>query len=207
MSQETIKTQSVQPTTVLNVGSGKAGVPLPKWYDGWDVVRLDIDPRVAPDILMDARELVKFERTFDACYSSHNLEHFSTHDGGIVIRGMRHVLKPGGFVDVSVPDVGGLLQQAGERGWDLDTFMYQSSGGPICVRDMLYGYERQSEFSDHPEYMVHKNAFSARTLHLLLSWCGFGAVFVAPSDFQLRAVAFDSDPGNDALKALGLVRE
>lgn len=200
MSQETIK-------TVLNVGAGKKGVFLPPWFDDWQHVRLDIDPGVSPDILIDAREIGSLPGRYDAVYCSHNLEHYSPHDASVVVRGMRRVLKPDGFADILVPDVGSLLQQAGPNGWDLDTFLYQSTGGPILVRDILYGYERQIEYAEHPEYMMHKNAFSARTLSMLLSWCGFAHVFLASMNLDLRGVGFNAEPSDEVLAGIGLARE
>jgi hypothetical protein len=196
-----------QPPTVLNVGCGGKGLGLPIWYDGWEVIRLDIDPHVEPDIEMDARNIGLLTDRYDAVFCSHNLEHFTTHDAGVVVRGMRHVIKASGFVDIHVPDIGTILQMAGDQGWDLDTFLYQSAGGPICVRDVLYGYERQTEFADHPEYMLHRNGYSARTLTMILQWCGFAHIYAATNQFDLRVVAFNEEPNRERLASVGLVVE
>lgn len=191
---------------VLNVGSGGKSAALPSWFNGWDVTRLDIDPKVEPDLLMDARDIKTLDDKFDAVYCSHNLEHYTPHDGGVVVRGVRHVLEPHGFVDIHVPDVGTVLQQAGANGWDLDTFLYQSPAGPICIRDVIYGHERQIELAEH-SYMLHRNAFSVRTLSLLLGWCGFGFVYASSAGFDLRCVGFTVEPGAAQLASIGLAKE
>lgn len=192
---------------LLNVGSGGKNTQIPPWYAGWDVVRLDVDPKVAPDILMDARKVGSLPGRYDAIYCSHNLEHYSPSDGIKVVKGMLKVLDTNGFADIRVPDVGEVMEQYGQCGWDLDTVLYQSSAGPICVRDMLYGFERQIECAEHPEFMMHKNAFSGRTLELLLKWCGFYPVYTTSSGYDLRCVGFKAEPSDEMLASIGLVRE
>lgn len=43
--------------SVLNVGGGSKLIPIPGYFDGWQHDLLDIDPRGAPDLVCDAREL------------------------------------------------------------------------------------------------------------------------------------------------------
>jgi hypothetical protein len=49
--------QRAAPATpkVLNVGGNTKLIPIPKHYDGWDHLLLDIDPTGKPDVLCDAR--------------------------------------------------------------------------------------------------------------------------------------------------------
>ena len=61
---------------LLNIGSGPASLTIPAYYGDWDVVRLDIELRNEPDLLMDAMDLDTLEAgQFDAAYASHLLEH------------------------------------------------------------------------------------------------------------------------------------
>ena len=200
---------------VLNVGSGGEASQMPPWFDGWEVVRLDIDPACEPDWLLDARDLLKkpylgpteLSKPFDAVFCSHNLEHYTPHDAGLVVAGMRSVLMDDGFVDAYVPNVGAILRLAGKREWDLDTFIYQSPAGPILLRDMLYGYSAHIEYAEDPTWNMHKNGFSARTLSLLFTCCGFWPPYLRESDTDIRACAFKRKPSVEQLAAVGFVLE
>ena len=61
---------------VLNVGGNNKAIALPPQYADFDHLLLDIDPKGAPDIVCDARQLTTLAASqFDAVYCSHNLEH------------------------------------------------------------------------------------------------------------------------------------
>jgi SAM-dependent methyltransferase len=193
---------------VLNVGSGGRGSQMPQIYANWDVVWLDLNPTFQPDLLMDARDLGTLEPgQFDAVFSSHCLEHIYPHELRAVIHGMWHVLKADGFVDISVPNIGRLLELVHERGLDLDSHVYDSPGGPICVRDMIWGYSRHQEYTHRPELNLHKNGFSQRTLGQLLINSDFPAAYMVSNDLDLRVIGFKQPPGNERLVALGLVQD
>lgn len=73
--------------------------------EGWEVLNAVAGPYV--DHLGDAEDLSRFEDgTFLAVYASHVLEHFDYKDEIIpVLREWRRVLRPGGALYVSVPDL------------------------------------------------------------------------------------------------------
>lgn len=191
---------------VLNVGSGGKGSPMPPIYAEWDVVWLDLNPSLQPDLLMDARDLGTLEpEQFDAVFSSHCLEHIYPHDLRDVIHGMWHVLKPDGFADIRVPNVGRLFKLIAENGWDLDSHVYDSPGGPIAVRDVLWGYWPFQAYSHQPELQLHKNGFSRRTLGNLLLGSDFPSVFMVLDDIDLRALAFKAKTEQARLVELGVI--
>src|SRR3954470_24564590 len=108
-----------QKKRVLNVGGNAADIPLPPQYAGFEPLRLDIDPAVKPDVLCDGRELTRLAAgQFDAVYCSHNLEHYYRHDVPKVLAGFLHVLKPGGFAHVIVPDIEEVMRIAVENRLD-----------------------------------------------------------------------------------------
>ncbi len=106
---------------------------------------LDIDPKGSPDIVCDARRLTDLESAgFDAVYCSHNLEHYYRHDVPLVLAGFLHVLKPGGFAHIRVPDLLAVMRKTLENQLDLEDTLYQAKAGPIMVLDVLYGYASRS---------------------------------------------------------------
>lgn len=83
---------------LLNIGCGTTYHP--------DWVNIDVAP-VSHEIMRhDAAEPLPFEDGgFDACYSSHLLEHLPGEEALRLLVEIRRVLKPGGIVRLAVPDL------------------------------------------------------------------------------------------------------
>jgi SAM-dependent methyltransferase len=189
---------------LLNVGGNNKAIALPPQYAGFEHLLLDIDPRLAPDILCDARELATLAGgQFDAIYCSHNLEHYYRHDVPKVLAGFLHVLKEGGFADIRVPDIGELMRVSVARGLDIEDVVYQSDGGPIIGLDMLYGYGAEIERSGQ-DFFAHKTGFTEKSLLGLLHRAGFTEVFSNAGGFDLGALAFKGTPDAAARALFGL---
>jgi ubiquinone/menaquinone biosynthesis C-methylase UbiE len=189
---------------VLNVGGNSKAIPLPAQYEGFEHLLLDIDPKGAPDVLCDARELSKLpHEQFDMIYCSHNLEHYYKHDVKRVLQGFWDVLKPGGGVHIIVPDIMAVMRAALDKSLDIDDVLYQSSLGPILVSDVLYGYGKQIEESG-VEFFAHKTGFSQRSLTKALLQAGFGHIHVAEGSYSVTAVAFKYEISPDLGKAFNL---
>lgn len=190
--------------TVLNVGGGSKTIPLPKIYQGWEHVLLDIDPRDGPDLVCDARELTTLPAAkFDAVYCSHNLEHYFRHDVPKVLAGFRHVLKDDGFAEIRVPDLADLMQTVVKRGLDIDDLLYQSAAGPITVRDVLYGLGTEIERSGN-DFWAHKTGFTKKSLTAMLVRCGFPIVYNGTGNLEVAAFAFKQPPTEEIGRLLGL---
>ena len=178
---------------VLNVGGGSKTTPLPPQYAGWEHVLLDIDPRGSPDVVCDARELSSLPgHSYDSVYCSHNLEHYHRHDAIKVLAGFVHVLKADGFVLIRVPDLGAVMRTVVEKNLILTTF-YQSSMGPITVRDVIYGYGVEIERSGN-DFYAHKTGFTQRSLTALLKTSGFPWAFASVAALEVVALAFLNQP-------------
>lgn len=189
---------------VLNVGGNSKAIALPAPYAGYEHLLLDIDPAGAPDICCDARTLTTLQPAqFDAVYCSHNLEHYYRHDVARVLAGFAHVLKPGGFVQIRVPDIGEVFRQAVQRGLDIDDTLYQSAAGPIMVLDVIYGFSLQIERSGQ-EFFAHKTGFTQKSLLQALQRAGFEAIYSGTGNLEVNAVAFKGVPDPDALALFGL---
>jgi ubiquinone/menaquinone biosynthesis C-methylase UbiE len=186
---------------LLNVGGSSKAIPLPPQYAGFKHLLLDIDPKVSPDILCDARTLATLTgNQFDAVYCSHNLEHYYRHDVPRVLAGFMHVLKDGGFVNIVVPDIGALMRVSVERGLDIEDVIYESVSGPVIGLDMLYGYGIEIERSGQ-DFYTHKTGFTEKSLLAILHRAGFQEVFSRVGGFDIDALAFKGRP-DQATRAL-----
>jgi SAM-dependent methyltransferase len=192
--------------TVLNVGGNSKAIPIPKHYDAWTHLLLDIDPAGRPDVVCDARKLDTLDAgSFDAVYCSHNLEHYYKHDVGKVLRGFLHVLKDDGFAEIRVPDLRSVMRRCVAEGLDVEDVLYQSAAGPITVGDVFYGFAKQIETSG-VDFYAHKTGFTARSLTAVLQQAGFAKVFVAERTeaYELAGLAFKKEPAPWQVELLGL---
>lgn len=189
---------------LLNVGGGSKSIPLPPEYLGFEHVLLDIDPQGAPDIVLDGRQLGELAAAqFDAIYCSHNLEHYFRHDVPKVLGGFFHVLKPGGFAQIRVPDLTELMRRVVQGKIDLEETLYVSPAGPIAPIDVIYGLGRQIETSG-VDFFAHKTGFSDQSLARAVERAGFAPNFSRVADLEINLIAFKGTPDPDNLRLFGI---
>lgn len=142
---------------LLDIGSGEYG---PHFQD-YDIVRLDNDPAAEPDILADAKQLPIDDLSFDYVYASHVLEHFSFKWVKNVLKEWIRVLKIGGELQITVPN----LEWAAER-------ILKGKDG----KEQLSSYDSErsmfmffSAQKDGGAVDFHKNGFTPASLHGLLN--------------------------------------
>lgn len=192
---------------VLNVGGNSKSIPLPSQYADFGHFLLDIDAKVSPDILCDARRLNTLTKgEFDAVYCAHNLEHYYRHDVQKVLSGFLHVLKDGGFAEIRVPDLNELMRITIERGLDIEDILYQSQAGPIMVLDVLYGYSVEIERSGQ-DYFAHKTGFTQKSLSKALQISGFSKIYSATGNLEIRILAFKGAPDQDTRALFNLPQD
>ncbi len=183
-----------EPATkyLLHAGCGEKNPnKVPKAYrDGtWHEVRLDIEKRVAPDIIADIRDLHPvISGTFDAVFSSHMVEHLYPHDVPVAFAEMLRVLKPGGHALLFCPD----LQQVAEiiaKG-NLTEPIYTAPAGPVAPIDILYGFRPALARGDL--YMAHKSGFTPASLKEVMTGAGFSNVTVGqgPNLLEIKAIGY-----------------
>jgi SAM-dependent methyltransferase len=192
---------------VLNVGGGSKQIPIPEHYKGWKHLLLDIDPAGGPDVICDARNLVSLGADkFDAIYCSHNLEHYYKHDVDKVLRGFLHVLRPSGFAEIRVPDVKAVMERVVNASMDIEDVLYESPGGPISVRDVIYGWSKKIE-SSGVDFYAHKTGFTPTSLRDVVRKAGFATIFIAERTdvFELCALAFKREPSDGQKAVLGIL--
>ncbi len=167
--------------TLLHVGCGRG--KLPRGYETYAECRLDCDPGCEPDVLASlvAMPMVGDE-TFDRVFASHVVEHLHAHEAALALAECHRVLKPGGVLEVFVPD----LQAVGGR-VALDQLcepVYQSAMGPVTPLDMLYGH--QASVAKGESFMAHKTGFTASVLRAALRRAGFEKVLIDRSGGALE---------------------
>jgi SAM-dependent methyltransferase len=145
--------------TVLHVGCGRE--PLPEWAEGYDEVRLDINPDAEPDIVASITDLGDIG-PFDAIVTVHTLEHVFPHEVRVALSEFRRVLKPGGVALIMVPDL--------EDVKATEDVLYDSPAGPVSGLDMIYGMPRMIAINPH---MAHHCGFVSETLQAALEAAGF----------------------------------
>ncbi len=182
----------------LHVGAGpKNPNKIPNLYpkSEWQEIRFDINPDVCPDILGDMRDMDGVESaSFDAVYSSHNLEHLYPHEVSLALAEFFRVLKPGGHALVSCPDIQRIAAFIAQG--NLCDPIYMSPAGPVSPIDILYGYRPALACGNL--HMAHHTGFTVKTLQQAMGDAGFMDIKAesrgAPS-FDIWAQGFKGSVG------------
>ena len=136
----------------------------------WHELRLDIDPRVAPDIVASIVDMDPVpQKSVDAVWSSHNLEHVYAHESEPVFREFFRVLRPGGQLLVTMPDLQRVAQHVAKG--NLDDPLYVSESGPIYPLDALYGWG--IHIAKGNDFMAHRTGYTMHSLAGKLRRVGF----------------------------------
>lgn len=170
---------------VLHVGCGRPHEEsLHPRFRGpdWHELRLDIDPEVQPDVVASIVDMSKVPSdSVDAIWSSHNLEHVYAHEVPLVLRGFFRVLRPGGEILITLPDLQAVAKYVSSG--NLEETVYVSPAGPISSLDMIFGHGASVRGGN--DFMAHRTGFSARTLGSKLREAGFVDVEVKRKSLAL----------------------
>ena len=189
---------------LLHVGPGHARLEhtTPGFNNGhWQELRLDIDPSVQPDIIGTMTDMSQVkDRSVDAIFSSHNIEHLYPHEVPTALAEFVRVLADDGFCVITCPDLKSVCALVAED--KLTETAYESPAGPIAPIDILYGHRNYMGAGNL--YMAHRCGFTEKVLRGTLNACGFPwvATLVRPGSFDLWAVACKSAKTDDELKTL-----
>ncbi|KAA0676606.1 class I SAM-dependent methyltransferase [Azospirillum brasilense] len=182
----------VAPRTVLNVGCGPRAISIIGTLfpaEGWRELRLDINPKADPDIIASMTDMPAVaDGSIDAVWSSHNLEHLDPHEVPLALREFLRVLRPGGCLLLSVPDLQAIARRIAED--RIDEPLYESGAGPIFPLDVVYGFGPALAAGDR--FMAHRTGFTPRMLETALRGTGFGPVIIwrLEEAYELRARAY-----------------
>ena len=150
--------------------------------DDWQEVRLDIDKSAKPDIVSSVLDLgIIDSESFDAIFSSHNIEHVYTHEVPIMLKEFLRVLNKDGFFVVACPNLIPVARLIVDD--KLTEPAYVSPAGPISPLDILHGHGASIEQGN--EFMAHKTGFTPKSLNAALLGAGFKSVAMLARETQL----------------------
>jgi len=172
--------------------------------DDWQEVRFDIDESARPDIIGSMTDLSAIaDDSFDAVYSSHNIEHLYPHEVPVALREFARVLKSDGFLIITCPDLQSVCAQVAED--RLTEAIYDSPAGPIAPIDILYGH--RASMMRGNLFMAHRCGFTEQVLIATLRANGFASVASrrrTHPHYDLWAAATRSSMMEDPLRQLAL---
>ncbi len=158
--------------------------------DEWVETRLDINPDVQPDIvgsMLDMSEVS--DNSFDAIYSSHNIEHVYPHEIRTALSEMFRVLKDDGFLFITCPDLQAVCEEVA-KGNLLKPLYKLPNGEGIAAIDIIYGHRPSLKDGNH--FMAHKSGFVSSDLINELKNVGFISISAVKSKeaYQLWCLAY-----------------
>ena len=139
----------------LNLGSGGKETHK-KGY-------INIDLYEDSDLRIDCMDIDKHweENSVDEFYASHIIEHYSFKEVPILLEKIYKLLKPGGKLEIRIPDLQYLGAKFGNLGW-----WKRCSNGKSWMKNGIFGDQSH-------EGHFHKSGFSFQTIKQELEKVGF----------------------------------
>ncbi|HVC55264.1 MAG TPA: methyltransferase domain-containing protein [Stellaceae bacterium] len=182
---------------LVNLGSGPKGAArLPPVFAAWRQVRVDVDPKAAPDILADITDLSAIATgSVDAVWAAHCIEHLYLHQVGTAILEAHRILADDGFLCIIVPDLQSIAQYlASDR---LHEVVYESPAGPVIAHDMIFGFGPL--LARGWSSMAHKCGFTPTLLLQKLQGAPFAEIVLRRrANQELAALACKRAPADSA---------
>jgi ubiquinone/menaquinone biosynthesis C-methylase UbiE len=139
----------------------------------WDEIRLDLDPKVMPDIVGSMVNMHNLkDQSVDAIFSSHNIEHLYPHEIPIAMAEFKRVLKVDGYVVLTCPDLQSVCAAIVED--KLTDPLYTSPAGPIAPVDIVFGY--RAAIAAGNTFMAHRSGFTQKVLVGQFQAAGFSSI-------------------------------
>jgi hypothetical protein len=192
--------------TFLHVGCGTKyknattrGFNTPEWNE----LRLDIDPKVKPDVIGSITQMKSVSnQSMDAIYSSHNIEHLNAFEVPAAMSEFLRVLSSEGFLVLTCPDLQSVAELIARD--KLVQPAYNSAAGPISPLDMVFGLQTAIAKGNH--FMAHRCGFTQKVLVATLKAAGFASIASArrPAAFDLWVLASKLKLENETLQQLAL---
>lgn len=118
-----------------------------------------------------------------------------------MLREFYRVLKPGGFLLVTCPDLRSVCAALLKTG--PMAILYQSAMGPVTPLDVLYGHIASVKAGN--EFMAHKGGFTIESLSWHLMEASFGTLHggVRPDLFDIWILSFKGEITDEEASAYG----
>jgi predicted SAM-dependent methyltransferase len=190
--------------TFLHVGCGpKRQAQTTEGFNTseWSECRLDIDSRVAPDVVGTMTDMSAVsDASMDAVFSSHNIEHLYPHEVPVALSEFLRVLKPEGFAVITCPDLVSVCKLVAED--KLTEPAYVSPAGPVAPIDIFYGH--RPAMAQGNLFMAHRCGFTKKVMSATLVSAGFKgvAVIARPQHFDLWVLATKNPMPENELRTL-----
>lgn len=166
--------------------------------DDWEELTLDIDPSCNPDFIGTMTDLSMIEdESFDAVYSSHNIEHLFIHDALVAVKEFNRILKKTGYVMIICPDLISTCEQILKKGLFKPLYYTKDpkTGGLskesyVSGIDILYGWRPELQKGNY--YMAHKSGYDEKGLVSLFRENDFKYIFSTSRKnfFDIQLLAF-----------------
>lgn len=167
----------------------------------WEEIRLDIDPRVQPDVVGTMTDMSSVtDQSVQAVFSSHNIEHLYPHEVPLALAEFLRVLSDEGFAVITCPDLQSVCARVAND--QLTEPAYVSPAGPIAPLDILYGHRPAMAAGNL--FMAHRCGFTQKVLSGTLQAAGFRsvAVMARPAHYDLWALASRTERTEADMRAL-----
>lgn len=179
--------------TFINAGCGAAHTQrLPQLFADWLQIRVDVDPKVEPDIVASITDLSMISNGYaQAVWAAHCIEHLFAHEVPVALAEFRRVLIDDGFACIVVPDLQSIASWiANDR---LHETIYESPAGPVTAHDMFWGFGPAIERGALA--MAHRCGFTPTAILRCMENIGFAEVVVRRRrTLELIAVGFRRAP-------------
>jgi predicted SAM-dependent methyltransferase len=148
---------------LLNIGAGSHKLP--------GFINVDIEP--GADVIADLTDGLPFANgTVDGIFSEHFIEHITQAEGCHFFRECRRVLRPGGVIRISTPDLDEIVSQFNAGGANSS----ENPTGWLHPDWMRFGYEWVANRAEMMNIAMrewgHKWIYNEEEMVRLATWCG-----------------------------------
>ena len=169
--------------------------------DEWEEFTIDIDPSCKTDFIGSMTDLNMIEdETFDAIYSSHNIEHLYIHEAIVAVQEFYRVLKKTGYVMIICPDLITTCEEIIKKGPYTPLYYTKNfktgelkKDSYVSGIDILYGWRPALQNGNY--FMAHKSGYDEKALISLFTQNNFKNVWSVTRKkfFDIQLIAFKGD--------------